>query len=226
MRRALASVVFLIVFLSSQPLHKVAGIGNDPPEGVSPSVFPAGPVVHLEDGFEGRFGTEEYTKKLNTRFKDWNLDSPPIAYAEHKNAEFVRDQVDMVQRQLLQQRKDKNLLYLALTPDQKRKVYAMFLSGASEGLYNVAFVSSPKHWRTLKEKMQLHNFAFVEKSDAKKFDEGLKRDYAASELDSLTRNIVPKTPENGLSRILPTYVHPDYHESGPAQMQKIKYILE
>ncbi|SPO29284.1 uncharacterized protein UTRI_06233 [Ustilago trichophora] len=230
MRRALASVVFLIGLLSSQPLHRVTGIGNGPPEGNSPSVDLKGPMVHLEDGFEGRFGTAAYTQTLNSRLKDWNMDPTPRAYAEHKSVKFVREQVEMVQRQLLQQRKDKNLLFLDLTPDKKRKVHAMFLGGAPEGEYNVAFVSSPKHWRSLNEKMQLHNFAYVEKLDASKFDESLKRDFAANELDALIRNIVPKTPENGLSRMLPVYVHPDYHRSGPAPnpepMQKLKSVLE
>lgn len=226
MRRIFASVVFLIVLLSSRPLHQVAGVGNGPQKDAYPPIDPTGPMVHLENGYEGKFGTRVYTKKLNSVFKGWEMDPSPLAEASVQERKEVEARLNMVHDHLLGQRTAKGLLYLGMTPDNKRKVHAMFLYHLPEGSPNVAFVSSPKPWKSLEQRMQLHNFAIVNKQDKTKFHRSLSRDFSASELDAHIRNIVPKTPENGLSRILPTYVHPDYYHAGPPSMQKIKDVLE
>jgi len=201
-------LLFSILF-ALLPL-KCFAIGNGFEEGGSSLSSSADSNPQLEASPMGEAGTEHYVSILNARLKDWNLDRRPIAHGSRLQPQVVHNSVKAVRSQLLSQRGQRSLLYLGMTPDNKRKVHAVFLDHDGRDFPNVAIVSTPRKWKSLSEKMQLHTFATVQKQDPAHFHHGLNHDFNASELDSFIKHIVPKTSQSEFDNLLPRFPHPAF----------------
>lgn len=162
---------------------------------------------HLEEFSMGPEQTKGWTKMLNARLKDWQMESQPYAVPVKGG---IEGSGPAVHHEMLLQRGQKGLLYLGMTPDGKRKVHAVFLQHSNWQGRNVAIVSTPQPWRSLQQKMQLHAFANVEKHDGGAFRSKLDRDYVASQLDALTRRIMPKTSQSAFDDLLSRFPGPGY----------------
>lgn len=207
MLRVISTTLMLLVALLFAQQSLSVGTGLEELSTTSTS-HGSGPMVHLESSPMGRYGTEKYVKLLNSRFQDWPMTPRPSARGVVLSEDLVHSRVPHVQSNILAQRGRKGLLYLGMTPDGKRKVHAMFLDGTTHGTPSVAFVSTPKVWKSLNEKMQLHSFATVEKRDPAWFQHSLEHDFSASELDSHIRFISPKTSQSEFDSLLPRFPHP------------------
>lgn len=200
----LNSIIFSLVLLSHLSLA-VFGIGENLEDMASTSSS-KGHDVQLEPSYMGPYGTKRYVRQLNSRFRDWEISPTPLAHTALQSEQFVAESVPFVHRELLQQRQNKGLLYLGSTPDG-RKVHALFLESARGNSPNVAIVSTPKVWKSLSQKVQLHNFATVHKQHHTGFERGLHGDFNAAPLDSFIRRLLPKTPQSQFDDLLPRFPH-------------------
>ncbi|KAJ1026319.1 hypothetical protein NDA16_002406 [Ustilago loliicola] len=203
--------LYLIFLLLSVLTFGSLAIGNDPESLASSSSSSQPKVLKLEASPMDPDQTKMWTHALNTRFKDWHLDPSPYVMPETPSEEFIRDSLHAVYGELLSQRGQKGLLYLGMTPDNKRMVRAMFLQEPRWRGLNAAIVSTPKVWKSLDENMQLHTLAYVQKHDKDRFKSGWNGDFSVSELDALTRRIVPKTPQSEFDDLLTRFPGPGFH---------------
>lgn len=196
--------VFIALVLFSMVCNCFATGGFDYENLASSSSSSGHHDYRLESSPMGRFQTKDYANLLNSRLKDMGWGSEPLAKGLLVPREDLESFVSSVQDVLKTESGQKGLLYLGNTPDS-RKVHAVLLKGAQSRSPNIAIISTPKVWRSLNQKIQLHTFAQIDNSNLFDLHQLLQHDFNYSQLDSLARNALPKTPQSEFDNLLPRF---------------------
>ncbi|SJX65729.1 uncharacterized protein SRS1_10057 [Sporisorium reilianum f. sp. reilianum] len=146
---------------------------------------------------------KELIKRLNNRLADLGF-SPRSYVSEAERSTDVEGLRRSVHRRLNTNTDIKSLEFLLMWPDG-RKVHALLLDDDPSRSPNVAFVSTPKVWNSLDQKLQLHRFAKVEGISLAALQPALQHDHNYNQLASLARNILPKTPETEFQSLFPRF---------------------
>lgn len=150
------------------------------------------PDIQLEASPMGSESTQYYTRILNSHLRDLGPQHAATAWPAPRGGTYVHDSVPWVHNDLLSNRENRRLMYLGMTPDNKRKVYAHVMLERGRGeTPNVAIVSTPKVWNSMGAKMQLHTFAEVHSYQPSALQEAVSTHFNTGKLNSLASRFLP-----------------------------------